>query len=225
MPISVSAVAGYSIVLACAGAAHGMSRALPSMSELIHPWHLLSEHPMKSNQSPKPFAKQAPAMDPSIMELMKPGPEHALLAKYVGTWDVSFTHWMQKDAEPEKAEGKAVFSSVFDGRYIREEFTSEFHGKPFLGVGILGFNRLENRFVLTWYDNAGTGILYTTGTPSTNGRDMTFQGTQSMPKKQGPTMVRHVYSMESDDRFTTTVFSEDKGNEWKGMEIIYVRIK
>ena len=168
----------------------------------------------KKNDSPTP--------EQAAMDLMKPGPEHAQLAKKVGTWKVAYTQWMKEGAEPTKATGQSIFTKLFDGRFIREEFTGDFQGKPFTGIGTMGFDRAAKRFVNTWYDSMGTGITSTNGTNGANGKDLVLRGTMTCPMK-GEINVRHVYAHQSNDKFMLTLYGESKGKESKSMELVYTR--
>lgn len=158
----------------------------------------------------------------AAMDLMKLGPEHAQLAKTIGTWKVACTLWMKEGAEPTKAMGQSIFTKLFDGRFIREEFTSDFLGKPFTGIGTMGFDRAAKRFANTWYDSMGTGITSTNGTSGANGKDLVLRGTMTCPTR-GELNVRHVYAPQSDDKFTLTMYGESEGNESKSMELVYTR--
>lgn len=164
----------------------------------------------------------SPTLDQASMDLIEPGPEHLQLAKMIGTWKVACTQWMKEGAEPSKSTGQATFAQLFDGRFIREEFKGEFQGKSFMGIGTMGFDRAANRFVNTWYDSMGTGITSTIGTCSANGKELVLRGTMSCPIK-GEINVRHVYSHESDDKFTFTMYGENEEKESKSMELVYTR--
>lgn len=160
--------------------------------------------------------------DQAAMDLMKPGPEHAQLAKTIGAWKVACTQWMKDGAEPTKATGHSTFKKLFDGRFIQEEFKGEFQGKPFTGIGTMGFDKAAKHFVNTWYDSMGTGITSTNGASSAKGKDLVMRGTMTCPMK-GEMNVRHVYAHESDDKFTVTMYNESEGKESKSMELVYTR--
>lgn len=156
-------------------------------------------------------------------ELMRPGPEHTRLAKNLGTWDVGFTHWMKEGAEPLSGQGTAVLSSLFDGRYIREIFTTHFNGEPFQGVGTMGYDRAAKEYVQVWYDSAGTGLTRTSGTASPDGREVVLTGSMTCPMAGTAITVRHVRRQETDDRFTVVMFNAQDGRERKAMELTYTR--
>src|SRR5262245_4899083 len=55
-----------------------------------------------------------------MMELMKPGENHKLLAQSVGSWTYTAKTWMNPDpkAPPAESTGSAVFREVMGGRYV-----------------------------------------------------------------------------------------------------------
>lgn len=78
-------------------------------------------------------ASEAPKVhDPATPASTKTGPEHAQLAKRLGAWEAACTTWRQEGDEPTTFKGQAVFNSVFEGRFIREDFTGEIEGKELL---------------------------------------------------------------------------------------------
>lgn len=164
----------------------------------------------------------SPTPEQAAMDQVKLGPEHAQLAKTIGTWKVAYTQWMKEGAEPTKATGQSIFTKLFEGRFIREEFTGEFQGKPFTGIGTMGFDRAAKRFVNTWYDSMGTGITSTSGTSGANGKDLVLRGMMTCPMR-GEMNIRHVYAHQSDDKFTLTMYGKSEGKESKSMELVYTR--
>jgi len=174
-------------------------------------------------QNPKPSTRQSSPQAAGASDLTQPGAEHSQLMKLVGSWDVTFTQWT-KDDEPEKeAQGTAVITALYDGRYIREEYSSDFAGKPFMGTGTTGYDRAGKHFVTTWYDNMGTGIAYLTGTPTRESKEIVYHGTMMSPQQQHEVQLRHVVSCESDNRFTVTMFNRSDGAERKVMLLTYTR--
>jgi hypothetical protein len=169
-------------------------------------------------------ASQAPTrVDLHALDIDQPGPEHALLATLAGTWDVAYAHWFQDGAEPTLGRGAAIVTAVFEGRYLREEFSAQFAGKPILGVGTTGFDRVSRRFTNVWYDNRGTGMLCTTGLATPDGREITFTGEILNPATGEPIGVSHVLRRESDDFFTLSMYNDRDGRLNKSMALEYRR--
>lgn len=183
-----------------------------------------------NSSKPSPKQHRTPAIKPSsstdslTLDLTQPGPEHSQLMKWVGSWDVAFTH-SSKEGEPEKqAKGTANITSAYNGRYIREEYSSEFEGKQFMGTGTTGYDRAAKQFVTTWYDNMATGISHLTGTATHEGKEITYHGTMVGPPQKSVVQLRHVVAWESDDHFSITMFHRGEGKERKVMELVYSRI-
>ena len=158
----------------------------------------------------------------AMQEAMKPGPEHAKLMKTVGTWKVAVTCWM--DGKETISTGTSEISAIFDDRYTREEFTGEFDGKEFQGVGTMGYDNAAKLVVSTWYDSMGTGIVYSSGPAAAKGKDLELRGEMTCPIK-GPMTLRQVHKQESENRCIVTMYNIIDGKETKSMELAYTREK
>ncbi len=164
---------------------------------------------------------QAPASTTPDMRGL--APEHDEIARCLGAWDVSFTAWLQEDAPPVTSSGRSIFTRIFDGRYIREDYSGEFQGRPFAGIGTLGYDRAAGYFVSTWIDNASTGIMHATAMPGLANEDLTFEGLGINQETQEEQSVRHVLHWESDDCFTISFFKGEEDDEVQTMELVYTR--
>jgi hypothetical protein len=151
------------------------------------------------------------------------GPEHRTLAKYVGTWDVAFTFWAKENAPPVSSAGRSIFTPVFDGRYIREDYSGDMMGKPFAGIGTMAFDRAAGHYVSVWFDNAGTGIMHSTAVPGNAGDDLTFHGVAVCPQTKEEQSVRHVLRWESESSFIVSFFKGDGEDEAQTMKLVYNR--
>ncbi len=74
-----------------------------------------------------------------------------------------------------------------------------------------------------WYDSVGTGITRTTAAPSADAKELVFTGTMDCPMQGPGVQLRHVYTQESEDRFTVVMFTAKDGEERKSMEMTYTR--
>jgi hypothetical protein len=166
---------------------------------------------------------QTSGPDPAVMELMRPGPEHQHLGKHAGTWEVKYRHWMKPDSQPMEAKGTSTIKPIFDGRFMEEEFTSEWMGKPFTGKALYGYDRVGKHYVSTWYDSMGTGIVYMTGVTNDSGRTITFTGNMSCPEDGKTTRVRQVHNHISDNEMLIDMYETKDGKERKTMELKYQR--
>ena len=168
-----------------------------------------------------------------MMELSKLNENHKLLAQLAGTWNYTVKMWMAPDAPPMTSKGTAVRKPLMDGRYFLLNVTGEMKmpgadGKmkdfEFKGMSIEGYDNVQKKFVGTWSDNMGTGIMMSTGTydPGTK----TFTYNSEMEIMPGMKMkVREVLKIVDADHHNFEWYEDRGGQEVKTMEINYTRKK
>lgn len=169
----------------------------------------------------------AGGIDPKQMEeMMKsrmPGEHHKTLLQYVGDWDVKAKIWMAPGAPPEESTGTATTKSEFGGRFVFMTYKSEMMGQPFEGRLILGYNNNAKQNEAVWVDSMSTGVWYSTGNASSDGKVFTFTGTYVEPDGEKKT-TREVATFKSPDLYVSEFFETGKdGKENKMMEITYTR--
>lgn len=168
----------------------------------------------------------APPDEAAMMKMMeewaKPGPAHENLAALVGDFDVVSTMWM---FGPEPIVTKATSKSkwVLDGRYVQIEYSGTFQDADFQGRGVMGYDNNLKQYQSLWYDNLGTGLTLETGSASEDGKTITFVGELDTP--MGKIGMRHVYQIESNDKFTLTGYAKMEDKETKSMELVFTRKK
>jgi hypothetical protein len=99
-----------------------------------------------------------------------PGPEHGYFKHLEGEWNTETTFWMEPDAPPTTTLGKATATFILGGRFLQSEFTGDFMGMPFQGLGIDGYDRIQEKFVSVWMDNMGTMIMTMEGSLDKGGK-------------------------------------------------------
>lgn len=157
------------------------------------------------------------------LKLGEPGAQHAELMKNAGTWTVDSKTWAAPGDEPVASKGKAVFTALFDGRYLRQEFEGDFMGTPFRGVGVTGFNNATGKYEDTWIDSVSTGIMQSIGTQTAPGV-WAFSGACAGP--QGTEMkMRSVLKSVSLDKLFVESYCDDGSGERKCWEATYTRAR
>ncbi|MEM9065800.1 MAG: DUF1579 domain-containing protein [Planctomycetota bacterium] len=126
------------------------------------------------------FHGQIPDMN-VWMEAGQPGLAHEFLKVFVGTWDTEMKMQMAPDAPPVVTSGRSVVRSIMDGRFIQEDYTSDFMGQPFQGMSITGYDNNKKQFVATWIDNFSTGVYTMYGSINPEGNMMTMVGNMDEP--------------------------------------------
>jgi hypothetical protein len=166
-----------------------------------------------------------------MMEMAKPGENHKILQDGAGSWTYTVKMWMSPDAPAMESSGTSVARSVFDGRYLITEHTGKMQmpgadGKmqdtEFKGMATEGYDNAKKKFVSSWIDNMGTGLMYMEGTYDPATKTLTYLGEyQMMPDTK--TKVRETIKF-TDKNHRTFEFYEDRGGkEVKTMELNYTR--
>ena len=175
------------------------------------------------------FAADAPPDQKAMMEKMTkaatPGAPHAMLAKMAGEWTATVKFQMDPSQPWQEATGTSVVTVLMDGRYIQESNTSVMMGMPFSGMGVTGYDNVLGKYVSTWIDNMGTGIMTSTGTADAAGKVITWSGVMSDPITGKATKARMVTTVMDDNHHTFEMYSTPPGakKEMKTMSIDYAR--
>ena len=111
-----------------------------------------------------------------------------------------------------------------DGRYVQETAEGMFNGMPFHGMGVYGYDNMEKKYVTSWVDNMGTGIMSTKGDASDDGKTMTFTGMGDDPMSGKEVPMRSVIHWMGKDQYHFEMYGPGPdGKEMKMMEITYTR--
>ena len=158
-------------------------------------------------------------------ETMKPGPEHEAMAKWVGKWEVAGKFWMDASGKATESKSSAEFKGILEGRYFQQDYTGEFNGMPYTGMGIIGYDRVMKRYTEHWVDSISTSATYLTGTSKDGGKTIEFTGKMPDPEKGGEVDTRWVHTQRGDDSFVFEMYVKHAGKENKVMELTYTRKK
>jgi hypothetical protein len=188
-----------------------------------------------ASSSGQPTAEDMQKMMTQMMELSKLNENHKLLADLVGTWGYTVKMWMNPDpnAKPEESKGTAVRKSMMDGRFFVVDATGKMEmpgadGKKkemtFKGMGIDGYDNVKKKFVGTWMDNMGTGVMMSEGDYDPATKTFTYASEyEAIPGMK--TKIREVVKIVDKDHHTFEWYEDRGGKEVKTMEISYARKK
>ena len=170
-----------------------------------------------------------------MMELAKLNENHKLLTSLNGTWSFTVKSWMDGDTskKPEESKGTAVRKSIMDGRYVAMDVTGNMEmagpdGKKksltFKGHGMEAYDNVKKKFVGTWMDNMGTGIMMSEGDYDSATKTFTYTGeVEAIPGMKQK--IREVVKLDDKDHMTMEWYEDRQGKETKTMEIDYTRKK
>lgn len=184
------------------------------------------------DQQPTPQAATTPDADQQAMmaawlKAATPGPQHAQLAEhFAGTWDTKQTMWMDPSAPPMVETGKSVDTAVLGGRQIRTEFSSQFMGQPFNGIGFMGYDNVRGKYTASWVDDMSTGLMTSEGDYDPATKTYTFVAEMADPMNDGaPITIRETVRIIDADHHVMEMFETHDGQDVRTMQIDYTRAK
>ena len=149
-------------------------------------------------------------------EQPKPGPEHEVLKKLVGNWDITMKFGGME------SKGTVVYKMELGGLWLVGDLESELFGAKFHGKGLDGYDANKKKYVGVWVDSMSTSPMLMEGTFDKAKRTMTMEG--SGPGEDGkPAKYKSVSVMPDDDTINFIMFVGD-GKE-PAFTIVYKRKK
>ncbi len=151
------------------------------------------------------------------------GPQHEALAGRAGSWKVEGKMWMAPGADPIPMQATAETAVLLGGRYIVEEFKSDFMGMPFEGRLIQGYDNLTQQYWSLWTDTMSTGYWISTGTETSPGK-IEFEGTATDILTPNGRSTRMTATTNGDGSYIMKMFDTRKDSgEFQSMELHYTR--
>lgn len=166
------------------------------------------------------------AMMDAMVKAATPGEPHKKLDPFVGTWNVSTKMWNAPGTPPAEGTGSATARWVLGGRYVEQQFTGDFMGMPFNGLGYTGYDNVKKQYVGTWMDSFSTSIMVSAGVADPSGKVMAFAGTMDDPMT-GKTMRmdQKIIVIDNDKHIMEGWMPGQDGKPFKMMELTYTRKK
>ena len=170
-----------------------------------------------------------------MMELSKLNENHKLLSSLDGTWNCNVKMWMDGDTSknPDVSKSTAVRKSIMDGRYVVMDVTGKMEmpgpdGKKkemtFKGQGTEGYDNVKKKFVGTWIDSMGTGVMMSEGDYDPATKTFTYTGEiEVMPGMKQK--IREVVKLTDKNHMDFEWYEDRGGQEMKTMEINYTKKK
>ena len=157
------------------------------------------------------------------MEYMTPGPMHEMLAKSVGDWKTINKFWMDPAGEPMIVEGTGKTEMILGGRYQKSTYKSTMMGMETEGINITGYDNATQEFTSIWIDNIGTGTSMTKGTYDESSNSISMKGTMVDPMTKQVMDIRELLTFVDDDHQIFEMYIVSNGEEFKSMEIEFIR--
>lgn len=136
-------------------------------------------------------------------EIPKPGPEHEMLKKQVGTWETTM-----KAGEME-FKGEVSFKMELSGLWLTGVMQSEMFGQKFTGKSLDGYDPIKKKYISVWVDSMSTAPVIMEGSYDKEKKALSLSG-------EGPGMDRKTTKYRSITKVTdedTMVMTMYIGNE------------
>ena len=174
-------------------------------------------------------------MDPKHEEMMKkfheyatPGEAHNVLKDLAGKWTYTTKYWESASAKPHESKGSAKMKMILGGRYLQQEIKGKGMDKmEFEGMGLVAYDNTKKKYITTWIDNMGTGIMQGEGDFDASTKMLTEKGEFTCPLTADKSAnYRGEWILTDKKNMTYNMYGKgmmDEGKEFKMMEIIYKR--
>ena len=141
-------------------------------------------------------------------EWTKMGKEHESFKKLAGEWDISQKMWMMPGQPP--MESKAFSSSklLWGGRFVEMDYRGDMMGTPFKGRLLMGFDRVDKKYVSVWMENLSAYMSISYGTEKDGVITYTMNDPDYMTGQKKKTQMQMKWV--DDDTYTLT-FVDDSG--------------
>jgi len=174
----------------------------------------------KNEKAPVDSATAAKAWE----AYMTPGDMHKWLASCDGKWDAEMTFWMGPDAKPTPGGKSSVENKmVLGGRYQVSEYKGKMMGMDYEGHGTMAYDNAKKKFINTWIDNTGTGMMYMEGTYDAPAKTINFTGKMVDPNTGEDCDMRQVFKAIDDKNQLMEMYTSVNGKEFKSMEIKFTK--
>ena len=191
----------------------------------------LTALPLAAQSGQQPAKPQAaPQMSGADMaEMMKtaaPGEHHKRLNEFVGHWTTHTKMWMAPGQPAMESDGTMDADWIMGGRYLVAHHKGIMMGMPFEGQEIDGYDNLSGKYVQSWIDNMGTGIISLSGSCDDAAcKSVTTSGEMTDPMTKEKGIYKSVTTYLGPGSFKYESYWVANGNSTKMMEMTGTRQK
>lgn len=161
----------------------------------------------------------------AMMAAVMPGEHHAHMKKLVGEFDYTITMIMP-GMPPQEYKGHRSAKMIMGDRYLDESYIGTFMGMPYEGHGTMAYDNVQKKYLSTWIDNMGTGIMFGSGQCVNNDTEWDMAAEMADPQTGKMTPTRSVTKLVDADHMTMDMYAPGPdGKEMKVMSIAAARSK
>ncbi|MBN9118246.1 MAG: DUF1579 family protein [Planctomycetes bacterium] len=161
------------------------------------------------------IALAAPAIT-AQPEPPKPGPEHDVLKKMEGTWDLTMKFGGME------SKGAVTYKMELGGLWLGGALEADLFGTKFQGKSIDGYDARKKKYVGVWVDSMSNSPMFMEGSFDKEKKTLTMVGEGPGPDGK-PTKHTTVSAMPDDDTINFSMYLGD--SEEPAFTIVYKRKK
>lgn len=156
---------------------------------------------------------------------MTPSAVHQMMAKWDGNWEANTTFYTP--GKPDMTAKSSVMNKmILDGRYQETVFTGELMGMPFNGKSTTAYDNHKKKFITTWVDNMGSGMMIMEGPWDEATKTMNLKGKAMDAETGQESDARETFKIIDDNNQEMEMFlTLPDGKEFKMMNIKFTRKK
>lgn len=148
---------------------------------------------------------------------VKPGPEHALLKEWEGTWDA-----VVKSSAGE-SKGTLACKVDLNGLWLLEHFKCDFGGMSFEGRGATSYDAGNKKYVNVWIDSMSTSPMVSEGTYDKATKTLTLAGNMPTPDGKSTKVTMTTVTKDANTRTFKMVGAGPDGKDFEMLSITYKR--
>jgi len=184
----------------------------------------------KARKASKSAPKRKRAKQPSEAEMMAqwqaaatPAAAHKRLLPMVGSFRAVTEFVMAPGGPAQQHDGTSENTLVLGGRFLRQVYRGTAMGMPFEGIGYTGYDNPSKRYVGTWMDTFGTGLMISLGTGRPTDKKITFNA-QAIDPAGKKLLFDCIIGVKDHDHHSFEMWTKaPNGKRFRTMKVDYVR--
>ena len=129
------------------------------------------------------------------------------------------------NTEPTITKGPGKGKMIMGGRYLKMSYQGTMMDMPFKGMGIHAFDNHSKKYISTWIDNMGTGILVSKGTLDKTGNVLTQFGVVDDIFTGKKVKSKTVTTLVNADKWLMEMYMISPQGEFRSLEVTHTRKK
>jgi hypothetical protein len=166
------------------------------------------------------------AMMAKAAQYTQPGPNHAVLEKFIGEWETETT-LLIPGQKAKKEMGTHKFQWLMKGRWLQRSGAGSLAGMPVEMFGLIGYDNFKQSFVSTDVSSMDTAMNRAEGDMDPGGKALVFYGTiDEYLTGEHDKAVKYVWRFEDANKMVLEVHDLPIGlNNTKVVEVVFRRKK